>query len=172
MQRRLIIIACLGALAVLVLAAFWILHARQVDHWLAVHTGTINEPGPFYGFWSGFGSDIAEFGILGAIGTGVYQMVKKYNCHQPGCWRVGTHPAAGGQFLLCYHHHPDYAGRKPTRELIERLHRENQERQAAINSKLHEIAQNLAGEPLLRGSSAKPAEEPARAETSNASQKP
>ena len=50
----------------------WVLHARLVGQWLQVHTGTINESGPYYGFWSGFGSDIAEFGILGAIGTGLW----------------------------------------------------------------------------------------------------
>ena len=109
-----------------------------------VHTGIINESGPYYGFWSGFGSDIAEFSILGAIGAGVYQLVKKYNCHEPGCWRVGNHPAAGGQFLLCYRHHPDFQGRKPTHELIERLHREHQERQVVIHDKLQEIHQHLA----------------------------
>jgi hypothetical protein len=109
----------------------WILHARLFGHWLQVHTGTVNEPGPYYGFWSGFGSDLTEFGIIGAIGTGVYQLFKKYNCHQPGCWRVGTHPAAGGQFSLCYRHHPDYQGTKPSQELIARLHREHLERLAA-----------------------------------------
>ena len=116
----------------------WVLHARLVGHWLQLHTGTINEPGPYYGFWSGFGSDIAEFGILGAIGTGLYQLVKKVNCHEPGCWRVGTHPAAGGQFMLCYRHHPDYKGKKPTHELIHRLHAEHQEHQAAIHRMLSE----------------------------------
>jgi len=171
MQRRLIVIASLGVLTVLVIAVFWIVRARQVDHWLAIHTGTVNEPGPYYGFWSGFGSDIAEFGILGAIGTGVYQMVKKYNCHQPGCWRVGTHPAAGGQFLLCYHHHPDYAGRKPTRELIERLHRENQERQATINSKLHEITESLKSGQLVKASAATPGDAHVPTEASNAHHK-
>jgi hypothetical protein len=25
----------------------WTLHAPVVDHWLAVHTGTVNEPGPY-----------------------------------------------------------------------------------------------------------------------------
>jgi hypothetical protein len=40
-------------------------HARFFGHWLEVHTGTVNEPGPYYGFWSGFGSDLEEFGILG-----------------------------------------------------------------------------------------------------------
>jgi hypothetical protein len=124
-----------AALAAIVL---WVLDAPQFNHWLGVHTGTLNESGPYYGFWSGFGSDLEEFGILGAIGAAIYQLVKKYNCHEPGCWRVGQHPAAGGQFLLCYRHHPDYQGRKPTHELIERLHREHLERQAAAHSKLDE----------------------------------
>jgi hypothetical protein len=79
--------------------------------------GIVDESGPYYGFWSGFGSDIAEFSLVGAAVTGVYQLNRKYNCHQRGCWRIGTHPAAGGQFLLCYRHHPDYQGKKPTREL-------------------------------------------------------
>jgi hypothetical protein len=72
----------------------WLAHARLMGHWLQVHTGTVNEPGPYYGFWSGFGSDLEEFGILGAVGAAIYQLVKKYNCHEPGCWRVGNHPAA------------------------------------------------------------------------------
>lgn len=83
MKWRLIAVAVLAAV-VAAASLTWILHASPVNHWLAVHTGTVNEPGPYYGFWSGFGSDLAEFGILGAIGTGVYQLVKKYNCHEPG----------------------------------------------------------------------------------------
>src|SRR5262245_29212275 len=134
-------------LAAAVGSVFWVLNAGPLDHWLQVHTGTINEPGPYYGFWSGFGSDLAEFGIIGAISTGVYQLFKKYNCHEPGCWRVGTHPAAGGQFSLCYRHHPDYPGTQPTHELIERLHQEHLARQAGIHSKLHEGHQPPAGEP-------------------------
>ena len=120
-----------------------VLHARVTGHWLQVHTGTVNEPGPYYGFWSGFGSDIAEFGILGAAATGLYQLVKKVNCHQPGCWRIGTHSAAGGQFMLCYLHHPDYMGKKPTQELIHRLHAEHKKNQAALQGKLDEIHQHL-----------------------------
>jgi len=139
---RAILIAVLvcAALAGLVI---WLQHARLMGHWLQVHTGTVNEPGPYYGFWSGFGSDLAEFSILGAIGTGVYQLIKKYNCHEPGCWRIGNHPAAGGQFLLCYRHHPDYRGKKPTHELIERLHRQHLEHEAALHSRLQEIQQRL-----------------------------
>jgi len=137
------VLAAIGAVAILL----WILHVSPVDHWLAVHTGTVNEPGPYYGFWSGFGSDIAEFGILGAIATGVYQTVKKYNCHEPGCWRVGTHPAAAGQFLLCYRHHPDFAGKRPTHDLIERLHRQNAAQQLAFHNSLREMHERLFGHP-------------------------
>ena len=126
-------------------------HARLVGHWVQVHTGIVNETGPYYGFWSGFGSDIEEFGILGAIGAAIYQLVKKYNCHEPGCWRIGNHPAAGGQFNLCYRHHPDFRGKKPTHEVIERLHREHLERQEAIHGKLEEIHQRLAATPAAAG---------------------
>ena len=142
MRWRLIAVVGLSCAASAVIV-LWVLDAPQVNHWLGVHTGTLNEPGPYYGFWSGFGSDLEEFGILGAIGAGIYQLVKKYNCHEPGCWRVGTHPAAGGQFLLCYGHHPDYQGSKPTHDLIVRKHREHVERQAAVHSKLHEIHQSV-----------------------------
>jgi hypothetical protein len=121
----------------------WTLHASTVNHWLAVHTGTENESGPYYGFWSGFGSDITEFGIIGAVGTATYQLTRKYNCHQPRCWRIGNHPAAGGEFLLCYRHHPDYEGTRPTGETINRLHREHRERQAALDDKLHQIQDQL-----------------------------
>ena len=145
MKWRPVIVAGLTC-AVVVVLVVWLMHARQAGHWLQIHTGTINEPGPYYGFWSGFGSDIEEFGILGAIGAGIYQLVKKYNCHEPGCWRIGQHPAAGGQFLLCYRHHPDYKGRKPTHELIQRLHREHLERQAAILAKLNQVHERLTAD--------------------------
>jgi hypothetical protein len=132
------------SLSTVALILTWVLNAPAVNHWLGVHTGTVNESGPYYGFWSGFGSDIAEFGILGAIGTAIYQVVKKYNCHEPGCWRVGTHPAAGGDFLLCYRHHPDYHGSKPTHDFIVRMHRQHTERQAAMHDKLHEVHRRIA----------------------------
>ena len=65
-------------------------------------------------------------------------------------WSVWWFPAdwaAGGPFLLCHRHHPDYRGRKPTHELIVRLHREHLERQAAIHGKLDDIHQHLPAKP-------------------------
>ena len=40
--------------------------------------------------------------------------------------------------MLCYRHHPDYMGKKPTHELINRLHVEHKELQAAIHGKINE----------------------------------
>ena len=140
-------IVIVGLIAAVAGAVIWLQHARLMGHWLEVHTGTVNEPGPYYGFWSGFGSDLEEFGILGAIGAALYSLFRKYNCHEPGCWRIGNHPAAGGQFHLCYRHHPDFQGKKPTHEVIERLHREHLERQAAIHSRLEEIHERLNTRP-------------------------
>jgi hypothetical protein len=136
------VVALLTAAALAIV--FWVLNARPVDHWLGVYTGTTDEMGPYYGFWSGFGADLSEFAIVGVIGTAIYQLVKRYNCHEPGCWHVGTHPAAGGQFLLCYRHHPDFEGQKPTHELIERIHREHGEREAAFHSKLAATKQHAS----------------------------
>jgi hypothetical protein len=150
-RERALVIVGLICTVVAVGIVIWVLKASVVNHWLAVHTGTVNEPGPYYGFWSGFGSDLAEFGIIGAIATAVYQIVKKFNCHEPGCWPVGNHAAAGGQFYLCYHHHPDYKGRKPNAELIARLHREHIERQEVIHAKLREVHEQL-GEHIAQRS--------------------
>lgn len=139
--RALVLLAALFAVLVGVVA--WVLNARWVNHWLAVHTGIVDMSGPYYAFWSGFGSDIAEFSLVGAAITAVYQLNRKFNCHQRGCWRIGTHPAAGGQFLLCYRHHPDYQGNKPTHELIAKLNRQYIEREEAARGKLDEMNRRL-----------------------------
>ncbi len=139
--RALVLVAL--AFAIPAGVAAWALNARLVNHWLAVHTGIVDMSGPYYAFWSGFGSDIAEFSLVGAAVTGVYQLNRKFNCHQRGCWRIGTHPAAGGQFLLCYRHHPDYQGKKPTHELIAKLHRQHIEREEAARDKLDEMNRRL-----------------------------
>ena len=84
-EVRPIVIAGLVCAAV---AAGHLAPARAAfGHWLQVHTGTVNEPGPYYGFWSGFGSDLGEFGILGAVGVGRYSLVKNTTV---------TNRAAGG----------------------------------------------------------------------------
>jgi hypothetical protein len=76
-------------------------------YWVEVHTGTVNEAGPYYGFFSGFGSDIAELAILG----GVIQFARHANCHTKGCWRFGK-PLEGTAYRLCHHCHPGHKGTK------------------------------------------------------------
>lgn len=58
--------------------------------------------GRWYGFWSGFGSDIGELAIVGALAG----MVRQHNCEVHRCWRLGRHVTAAGQ-RVCRRHHPD-----------------------------------------------------------------
>lgn len=49
--------------------------------WL-YHVLGLGGTGPYYEFWSGAGSDVAELGIIAALWRAI-------NCHEPGCWRLG-----------------------------------------------------------------------------------
>ena len=84
-------------------------------HWLAVHTGTVNEPGPYYGFWSGFGSDIGELAIIGGM-VGIY---RKHNCSVHRCWRIGRHRVPGTDHSCCRKHTP---GGAPTHDEVIAAH--------------------------------------------------
>lgn len=104
---------------------FFVVWHEQLWWWIEVHTGTVNEAGPYYGFWSGFGSDLGEYMIIVGLFHGIYLHWKSVNCHEPGCPRVGRYQAAGGQYRLCHHHHPDLMGARPDRELIHLHHRQH-----------------------------------------------
>lgn len=82
----------LGAVGIV---CFWVWHG-VAWHWVEVHTGTVNESGPYYGFFSGFGSDIGEVTLI----AGVIALYRQHNCHQPGCWRLAKHETAEG-YKLC-----------------------------------------------------------------------
>ena len=77
----------------------------MIGHWFMHYTGSDNPSGPWYGFWSGFGSDLTEFAILG----GLIQFVRHQNCHVKGCWFWGK-PIEGTAFRACWKHHPDHPG--------------------------------------------------------------
>ena len=74
--------------------------------WINHFLGLDNLSGPYYGFWSGIGSDITEFGILG----GLIMMYRKHNCEIHKCWRIGRHQwldsSNGTTHNLCRIHHP------------------------------------------------------------------
>jgi hypothetical protein len=85
--------------------------------WLAHFFGLDNLSGPFYGFWSGIGSDIGEVTVIGAA-LSIYW---KHNCHVKGCWRIGRHQVEGTPHVVCQKHHPDGA---PTHvEVLQQHHR-------------------------------------------------
>jgi hypothetical protein len=108
-------------IALVAIAVLSVLFAGAHDawfHWFEVHTGTVNESGPFYGFWSGFGSDIGEATLV----VGVLAAWRHHNCHVARCPRLGR-PVAGTPYVACPRHHPAHSGKK--RSIThEMLHRE------------------------------------------------
>lgn len=73
--------------------------------WLVHVLGLDNLSGPWYGFWSGAGSDLGELAIVG----GLIGLLRKHNCHVHGCPRIGRHKIAGTDWVVCRRHHPDDA---------------------------------------------------------------
>jgi len=97
--------------------------------WWAIHTGTYNEPGPYYGFFSGFGSDLGEVVLLG----GVIGLYRKHNCHVTGCPRISHHKFTdqenGTEYMLCKKHYRKVHPEMPAELKIEHLlhiHERNQ----------------------------------------------
>jgi len=85
--------------------------------WLAHVLGLDNLSGPYYGFWSGIGSDISELALFGAL----MGLLRKHNCHIRGCWRLGRHPIGGTTWVVCARHHPAGAPRRS--DVIEAVRR-------------------------------------------------
>jgi hypothetical protein len=71
-------------------------------HLILVALGIDDVSGPWYAFWSGFGSDLGELAIIGGL-VGVY---RRHNCEVHRCWRLGRHVTAAGH-RVCRPHHPD-----------------------------------------------------------------
>lgn len=70
--------------------------------WL-VHLLGLDDPGGRpYAFWSGFGSDLGYLAFAGGLAA----WLRKHNCHQHHCWRLGRHPLDGTGIYLCRKHHP------------------------------------------------------------------
>src|ERR1700753_3900649 len=61
------IIIALFALAGLITA--WQITGFGLGHWMQVHLGITDEPGPYYGFFSGSGSDLGEVALIGGLAT-------------------------------------------------------------------------------------------------------
>jgi hypothetical protein len=117
LKKALVVVLALAGLAGLALLIAFFAFLR---HWAAIHTGTVystNSP-VYYNFWSGFGSDLGEATLIGAVSIGVYTAVRKVNCHTKGCWRIGHYPLEGTPYHLCPHHHPGVPTRGVSHEQI------------------------------------------------------
>ena len=113
------IAALTGAIVVVVGVILFALNL----HWVAVHIGaTSTLTGPWYNFWSGFGSDLGEATLIATVIASVGAGFRKINCHEPGCWRIGHYPLAGTPHHLCARHHPEFENTKVTHEGIMRRH--------------------------------------------------
>jgi hypothetical protein len=77
-----------------------------VWHWFLTVTGTNNTSGLWYGWWSGFASDLPEFAILLLVW-------RRINCHAKTCWRIGLHHVDGTPYVTCRRHHPVHSGPAP-----------------------------------------------------------
>lgn len=128
-MRRFVIWGLLLALLGLLVFAIWQWNTTHfsLTHWSYVHFGIVGSGG-YYGFWSGTGSDIGEVVLIGSIITLIVGLWRKVNCHTEGCYRIGIHHVAGGQYVVCRKHHNEITGhphRKLSIEHLRRMHEEH-----------------------------------------------
>lgn len=94
-------------------------------HWLIHWTGSD------YGF--GYGQFQPYDFLSGVAGLSIFGLLianlRKHNCHVRFCFRIGRHPAAGGQFITCRKHSPDPAVREGLR--VHHIHARHREHLAA-----------------------------------------
>jgi len=123
-------------LAALAGLALLIAYFNFLRHWTAIHTGTVYSSGSsvYYNFWSGFGSDLGEATLIGAVSVGLYTGLRKVNCHSKGCWRIGHYPLEGTPYHLCPRHHPGVPSNGASQAQILDQHRKYLEAQRAAGA--------------------------------------
>jgi hypothetical protein len=113
------------------------LHA--IGNWL-YHFFGIGGSGPYYGFWSGTGSDIGEVTLIGAVIVGL----RHVNCHDKGCWRIGIHQVEGTPFKACRRHHPVLSKHpRITAEIMAKAHEEFQAQRRVDSDTVKEIHRHI-----------------------------
>lgn len=78
-------------------------------HWLGTDSGN----GAPYLFYSGVFT-VLVFAIGQA--ASVWSNLRRHNCHEPRCWRVGRFPVEGTAWTSCRRHHPEPPQRGDIRE--------------------------------------------------------
>lgn len=121
--RRLVaILAAVFLLAWIMAVVFIVATWPDALHAWYRFSGANNEGGPTYGTWSGIAGATACFAWIPAT----FMVYRHLNCKKPGCLWLGHFPDLRG-VKWCGRHHPDHGGRKPTMELLHRLHREHKQ---------------------------------------------
>ena len=116
-----------AAISIVVVLTIAIILAIFHDHsfrWFESHTGIDKGSGPWYSFWSGFGSDLGEVTIF----AGAIAIWRHHSCHVRGCMRVGR-SVAGTTYIACPKHNPDHKGNRRSIALSEliKAHKEAKE---------------------------------------------
>lgn len=65
--------------------------------WLFHVLGLDDASGGWYLWWSGAAGDLPELAALAIVW-------RRFNCHKPGCWRVGLHHHDGRTYVTCRRH--------------------------------------------------------------------
>jgi hypothetical protein len=115
-------------------ASIWAIFYGGGDAWLAHTLGIYNEAGPFYAFWSGFGSDIGEYAVFVALVTATVGAYRRHNCNIKGCWRLQWREyidADGVKHMWCKKHHPNKPVHSRDFEQFLREHEARKKAQAA-----------------------------------------
>jgi hypothetical protein len=86
--------------------------------WVEVHTGIRNEAGPYYAFWSGFGSCL---GYLAIFSVGI-NLIRTHNCDVHGCFSFRSYPVEGTPYKTCKRHHPAMSKGPTTAEEVKQAH--------------------------------------------------
>lgn len=87
-----------------------------------------------YNFISG---PLADITLLG----GAYAILRRHNCAVKGCFRIGRHPVAGTDHIVCRKHHPHDS---PTADKVLADHAAAQQRAAAFTAGAVATAKEVA----------------------------
>lgn len=74
---------------------------ETIWHLFLHFTGSDDTSSVYYGFWSGFGSDLGEITLI----AGLVAWWRAGECHVDSCHRRGKYPFK--HYKLCRVHHPD-----------------------------------------------------------------
>lgn len=109
--RVAVLISCVAGF--ILLCIFW---SFGVQHWIAWYTGAYNCPASGcpggsahnYNFWSGFGSDLAEYAVATGLIGSAFAVWRSNTCHATWwCWRRPLHQLGESPYKVCHIHHPE-----------------------------------------------------------------